>query len=122
MAQRVRKERRKFIRYRPKGGTIAVNNHALGPVINISMGGLSFQYLEGESSTPHSDSLGIFLGSDDVLIDQIRTRVISDQRIALGSVFLQLCTRQRSIQFLNLSEKQRKNLQEFINEKTQGTY
>ncbi|MBU0946504.1 MAG: PilZ domain-containing protein [Proteobacteria bacterium] len=120
--ERPREERRQFVRYRPKGGTIAVNDHALGPVINISMGGLSFRYLEGSSTEPHSDSLGIFLGSDDVLIDKITTKVISDQLIAQGSVFLQISTRQRSIQFLNLSERQRKNLKAFINEKTQGTY
>lgn len=45
-------ERRKFIRYLPKEGTMAINNHALGPVINISMGGLAFRYLAGISSKP----------------------------------------------------------------------
>ncbi|MBU1138109.1 MAG: PilZ domain-containing protein [Proteobacteria bacterium] len=122
MSHAIRKERRQFVRYRPKGGTIAVNNHVLGPVINISMGGLSFRYLEGGSTDSPSDSLGIFLGSDDILIDHIATKMISDQLIAQGSVFLKTSTRQRSIQFLNLSEKQRKNLTEFINNKTQGTY
>ncbi len=122
MSHTIQKERRKFKRYRPKGGTIAINDHALGPVINISMGGLSFRYLEGCSTKSSSNSLGIFLGSDDILIDHITSKVISDQLIPQESLFLKTSTRQRSIQFLNLNERQRQNLEDFINEKTQGTY
>ena len=117
-----REERREFIRYRPKDGTMAVNSHPLGPVINISMGGLSFRYLDGSPTRPSSDSLGIFLGSDDVLIEQIASRVISDRLVSQGSDFSKAPTRQRSIQFLNLTEEQRLSLQKFITRKTQGVY
>ncbi len=116
------KERRKFARYRPKGGTMAVNQHALGPVINISMGGLSFQYMGENSSKPISDILGIFLGSDNFLIDKIPTKIITDILISHGSSFLQTSTRQRSIQFTELSQSQRENLEEFISNKTTAIY
>lgn len=122
MSHTIQKERRKFKRYRPKGGTIAISEHALGPVINISMGGLSFRYLEGIPTKTHPNSLGIFLGSDDILIDKIPSQVISDQLIPQQSLFLKTSTRQRSIQFLNLNERQRQSLKDFINEKTQGAY
>ncbi len=117
-----REEQREFVRYRPKDGTIAVDSHVLGPVINISMGGLSFRYLDGNSARPSSDSIGIFLGSDDVLIDQIATRVISDRLVSQGSDFSQAPTRQRSIQFINLTEEQHLRIQNFITRKTQGRY
>ena len=117
-----REERREFLRYRPKDGTMAVSSHALGPVINISMGGLSYRYLDGSSTRPSSNPLGIFLGSDDVLIDQIAIRVISDRLVSQGSDFSKAPTRQRSIQFLNLSKEQRLSLQNFITRKTQGLY
>ncbi len=116
------KERRQFARFRPKVGTMAVNQHALGPVINISMGGLSFQYM-GESSTkPVSDVLGVFLGSDNVLIDKIPTRIITDKLVSHGSTFLRTSTRQRSIQFTQLSKSQQEHLEDFISNKTTAIY
>ena len=117
-----RKERRQFMRFRPKDGTMAINHHALGPVINISMGGLSFQYMGEDSTKPISNILGIFLGSDNVLIEKISTKIITDRLISQGSAFLKTSTRQRSIQFTNLTKSQRKNLKSFISRKTMGMY
>ena len=122
MEQAMQQERRKSIRYRPKHGTMAVNTHALGPIINISMGGLSFRYLEGTPAELSSESLGIFLGSEDVLIDQLATRIVSDTLVSEGSAFMKTSTRQRSIQFLNLDDAQLSRLQDFITKRTQGTY
>ena len=118
----LQKERRRFTRFRPKDGTMAVNNHALGPVVNISMGGLSFRYMRENPTRPISDILGIFLGSDDVLIEKIPTKLITDKLVSEGSSFLKTTTRQRSIQFTELTEAQRINLEEFINSKTTGKY
>lgn len=122
MQQLSQEERRKSIRYRPKDGTMAVNSYALGPIINISMGGFSFRYLEGTPVDSSSDSLGVFLGSDDILIEQLGARVVSDILISEGSAFLKTSTRLRSVQFVNLAETQRKQLQDFISKKTKGTY
>lgn len=116
------KERRQHTRFRPKDGTMAVNNHALGPVVNISMGGLSFRYMGEDSSKPIMDMLGIFLGSDNVLIDNIPTKVITDKLISQSTTFLKTSTRQRSIQFTNLTKLQQKNLKDFISTKTLGMY
>lgn len=115
----LQKERRQFKRFRPKDGTMAVNSHALGPVIDISMGGLAFRYVVEDASRPISDSLGIFLSSDDILIDKLSTKLISDEFVSQSSSFLKTSTRKRSIQFNNLTETQRKSLEEFINTKTQ---
>ncbi len=116
------KERRQFTRFRPKDGTMAVNHHALGPVINISMGGLSFRYMGEDSAKAVSDILGIFLGSDDVLIEKIPTKIISDELISSGSAFMKTPTRQRSIQFTELTHSQRASLKDFIGNKTTGAY
>ncbi len=112
------KERRKSIRFRPKDGTMAINTHTLGPVINISMGGLSFRYMENASSHSPSNTLGLFLSSDDILIDKLSTRVVSDKLFSQGSSFSKSAIRQRSIQFLDLTTTQKKALQEFILTKT----
>ncbi len=118
----VQKERRKFTRFRPKDGTVAVNRHALGPITNISMGGLSFRYMGEDSARTVSDILGIFLGSDDFLIEKIPTKVVSDKLISYGSSFMRASTRQRSIQFTELTDSQRKDLKDFIDNKTVGVY
>ncbi len=113
------KERRQFKRFRPKDGTMAVNTHALGPVIDISMGGLAFRYTVDDASQPISDYLGIFLSSDDILIDRLLTKLISDEFISHSSSFLTTSTRKRSVQFLNITDTQRKSLENFIAKKTQ---
>jgi hypothetical protein len=117
-----RNERRQFTRFRPKDGTIAVNHHALGPVINISMGGFSFRYMGETPAEQIPDVLSIFLGSDDVLIEEISTKIVSDRLVSLGSAFLKTSTRQRSIQFTDLTISQRENLEEFISSNTLGMY
>jgi len=114
------KERRKFTRFIPKDGTMAVNNHALGPVVDISMGGLSFRYMDDKSDNPMTDFFGVFLGSDNILIDKIQSQVVSDKVTSQGTSFLQTRSRQRSIQFLSLTSAQQKELENFILTKTQG--
>lgn len=111
-------ERRHFQRFRPKDGTMAVSQHVLGPILNISMGGLSFQYIETIPDQEIPDTLGVFLGSDDILIEKIATRLISDTIRQTTPSFLKSSTRQRSLQFINLTDKQRTLLQDFIGHKT----
>ena len=114
------KERRKFTRFTPKDGTMAVNGHALGPVVDISMGGLSFRYIDDKIESSVTDFFGIFLGSDNILIDKIKSQVVSDKVSNQSTSFLQTRSRQRSIQFLSLTPEQQKELKNFILTKTQG--
>ncbi len=97
---------------------MAVSRHVLGPIINISMAGLSFRYMNETSNGEVPNTLGIFLGSDNILIEDLNTEIISDEIISNRSTFLQTSTRQRSIKFTNLTEGQREKLEEFINNKT----
>ena len=111
-------ERRQSTRFRPKDGTMAVNSHALGPVINISMGGLSFRYTGNNDTKAITNKLGIFLGSENILIDKLPSKIIADKLISKGSSFLKTPTRECSIQFLSLSKQQRDKLTDFISHKT----
>ncbi len=114
------KERRRFTRFTPKDGTMAVNNHALGPVVDISMGGLSFRYTADKSDITLTNLFGIFLGSDNILIDKIQSKIISDKILTQGTSFLQARSHQLAIEFINLSTDQQQKLEEFILTKTQG--
>ncbi len=97
---------------------MAVDYNALGPVIDISMGGLAFRYMGETPKQLRSNNLGIFLGSEDILIEEITTKVILDKQISQGSSFLNTPTRQRSIQFTELTRSQQKHLKDFIGSKT----
>lgn len=99
---------------------MVINDNALGPVINISMGGLCFQYMDDKNNAYMSDLFGIFLGSDNILIDKIKSRVISDTLETRKSSFMQTRTHLRSIQFLNLTPEQQSELENFILTKTRG--
>ncbi len=98
---------------------MAIDTYTLGPVINISMGGLAFRYVDNPSAQSPSNTLGLFLSSDDILIDNIPTRVISDRLFSQGSSFSKTVIRQRSIQFIDLTTTQKKSLKKFILTKTQ---
>ena len=99
---------------------MAVNNHALGPVVDISMGGLSFRYIDDKPGKPMTNLFGIFLGSENILIDKIQSQVIADKIIPQDTSFLQNKSRQCSIQFVDLTSDQQKKLEDFILTKTQG--
>lgn len=115
------RERRQYTRFIPKDGTMAVCKHALGPIIDISMGGLSCRYMHDKNSISTSNLYGIFLGSDDILIDRIKSRIVSDEIATQESSFLKTCFHKLSIEFVSLSPEQRKKLKEFLLTKTQGT-
>ena len=116
------KERRQFARFRPKEGTMAVSHNMLGPIINISMAGLVFRYMNMTSNKAISDMLSIFLAPDNILIEGLTTKVISDKIVSSGSIFLQTSIRQRSIQFIDLTKTQRTRLEDFIGNKTLEIY
>ena len=99
---------------------MAVNDHTLGPIVNISMGGLSFQCMDNDNHNPMSDLFGIFLGSDDILIERIQSQIVSNRLKVPENTFMQTKTRQLSVQFLNLSSVQQKRLNDFILTKTRG--
>ena len=101
---------------------MAINTRTLGPVINISMDGLAFRYREEISSQPPSTTIGLFLSSEDILIDKIKTRIISDKPFSEGTLFSKTAIRQRSIQFIELTPPQKEALQEFILTKTKIIY
>ena len=118
--QRKFKERRRFTRFVPKDGTMAVCSHALGPVLDISMGGLSCRYMHDQNNCSITDLFGVFLGSDNILIDKIKSRVVTDRIVAEKSSFLQTRLHQLSVEFVNLTSEQRAMLKDFILTKTQG--
>lgn len=105
-------ERRKHKRYKAVEGAYAAispNSHKLGQVIDISMGGLSFKYIDTTSDDtdfeqPSEES--IFLSSMGYYVGDLPFKTISDYEITNAPSFSSMKIRKRHVQFTDLSFKQ----------------
>lgn len=117
------KENRKFTRFKMKEGAYAISsplksNELLGQIIDISMGGLSFSYLDYDNkykSIELSD-IDLFISGAGFFFNNLQIKTISDVVLPDKHSFSSLPIRRRSIQFESLSKQDRANLDNFIRE------
>jgi hypothetical protein len=105
-------ERRRNKRYKAVDGAYAAispNSHKLGQIIDISMGGLSFKYID----TSHDDKElegtpeeAVFLSSMGYYVGDLPFKTISDYEITNAPSFSSMKVRKRHVQFTDLSFKQ----------------
>ena len=122
--------RRKHKRYEvPIGSFVALgpNDTILGQIIDISMGGLAFRYIDSKMPTDASD-LDIFLPERDFCLGKIPMKTISDYEIdntvackIVGGVHSSCKAMKRgSVQFGELRHHQESQLEHFIQNYTIG--
>ena len=105
-------ERRKNKRYKAVEGAYAAispNSHKLGQIIDISMGGLAFKYID-TSNDDTSQSLDaeetIFLSSMGYYVGDLPFKTVSDYEVTNAPSFSSMKVRKRHVQFTDLSFKQ----------------
>ncbi len=97
--------RREHSRFTAKEGVFAGAYPNVGQIQNISKGGLAYNYLG--MPTEQQDEGGIVIcGEDCVCIDDLTCNILSDTVIANETSFSKFVTRQRRLQFINLSPEQ----------------
>lgn len=105
-------ERRKNKRYKAVEGAYAAispNSHKLGQIIDISMGGLSFKYIDtsNESITDEkAPEETIFLSSMGYYVGDLPFKTVADYEVTNAPSFSSMKVRKRHIQFTDLSFKQ----------------
>lgn len=105
-------ERRKNKRYKAVEGAYAAvspNSHKLGQIIDISMGGLSFKYIDTSNGDSEIDSRleeTIFLSSMGYYVGDLPFKTISDYEVTNAPSFSSMKVRKRHVQFTDLSFKQ----------------
>ena len=110
-------ERRRSKRYSAVEGAYAAispKSHKLGQIIDISMGGLAFNYIDTNNSVTNKEDKknqgkseeSIFLSSMGFYVGDLPFKTISDNEVTDIPSFSSMKVRQRHVQFTDLSFKQ----------------
>lgn len=106
-------ERRKNKRYKAVEGAYAAvspNSHKLGQIIDISMGGLSFKYIDTSNDDSKEDTRlpdeTIFLSSMGYYVGDLPFKTVADYEVTNAPSFSSMKVRKRHVKFTDLSFKQ----------------
>lgn len=117
----MKSERRQSVRHRVVDDAYAAlgNTYSkVGKIINISIGGLAFDYITGESNTKEAEILDIFLSNNHFDLYNLRCKIVYDIALEVPKVrskFMDLLTTRRcGVKFMKLPEARRKKLQAFV--------
>ena len=103
-------ERRRNKRYKAVDGAYAAispNSHKLGQIIDISMGGLSFKYIDtSNNDSDKNPEEAVFLSSMGYYVGDLPFKTVSDYEITNAPSFSSMKVRKRHVQFTDLSFKQ----------------
>ena len=109
-----RNERRRFKRYRVKNGAYTVNSSRPGLIVDISLGGMSFHYIDRKQWPEENFRLDIVFGPDEEFrLADIPYRIVSD-RVTGKRFNSDLVVKRRGIEFGELTAEQRARLEYFI--------
>ncbi len=115
------KERRQSARFKVKEGAYAISsstksNELLGQIIDISIGGLSFSYLDYENKyeSIETSDIDLFISGTGFFFNNLLIKTISDIVPPDKHSFSSLPIRRRGIQFSDLSKQDKSNLNKFI--------
>ncbi len=118
-------QRRKWKRFKIKGGAIVLLHKErmiaigrpklieLGPIIDISIGGLAVQYLESKQRSQDATSLSISVPKGGIAVRNLDFKIISDKSIATlpnGKMIHNRC-----LEFIHVSNQKRYQVESFIN-------
>ena len=105
-------ERRRNKRYKAVEGAYAAispNSHKLGQIIDISMGGLCFKYIDTSSDPDQMEKASeeaIFLSSMGYYVGDLPFKTVADYEVTNAPSFSSMKIRKRHVQFTDLSFKQ----------------
>jgi len=117
-------EKRKDKRFKVKDITFALIESSyskeMGKIVNISRGGLAFNYFTGKDRIKKSDKLDIIMADNDLRIKNMPCKTVSDFEIPDKFYFSSIKMRRHCIQFRKLEISQISELDYFIRNHTIG--
>ncbi len=116
-------ERRKHKRFKSQGETYAVfqaPSPILGQIIDISEGGLSILYIEGDEKPTEVAAFDLFTLNNDVKVRSIAAVARSDEELPDQNSSEPETARRRGIEFIGLLDGQKEAVRELILKQTAG--
>lgn len=107
------RERRRWERYPPVEGAVALLDGRSYPLVDISMGGLSISDFGGEAVTDEA-VIGLQCLEEGYFVDAIRCRKISNQPIVSKSRYGEVILNRISFQILEDDPKLEQKLKPFM--------
>ena len=110
-------ERRGTKKFKPKKGVFAVltsDVSRLGPIKEISRGGLAFQYVDSGEPSRRSEEVEIFSTVHDFYLKKLPVRSVEDSEAGDTPAYSSLPMRELSIQFGKMTPVQLRLLDFFI--------
>jgi hypothetical protein len=114
-------ERRKHKRFQVDNGAfvrVGPHSYKMGRLIDISMGGLAFHYVGSQEA--NESYLAIFLTETNFYLDEVPIKTVWDLEMAGKLPSSSITVRRHGVQFVNLPDEQRSQVQFFINNHTIG--
>ena len=114
-------ERRQYKRFQAKSGAFALSKasvNTLGQIVDISQGGLAFEYMARGETTNGTAEIDILFAERFFYLQSLPCKVISDSEITLQNPFSSIRMRRLSVEFTKLTPKQRSELKHFIDHHT----
>jgi CheY-like chemotaxis protein len=116
-------ERRRSWRFQAEKGAFVISRSDpsnRGILLDISLSGLSFKYLDAAQSLGRADELSVCAGDNSVCVDNVKCRTVSDIETDGRSPPLSAAPRRRGIQFQMLNPEQVEQLRQFIQNNAKG--
>jgi hypothetical protein len=115
-------ERRKHQRFSIKDIAFAIirseGEEELGQIVNISLGGLAFQYFIGNREFQKAEKLDVLLADSGVQVENIQFRVVDDYELVNELPFSSITKREQRVYFDGLDKSQQDELEGFIRRHT----
>jgi hypothetical protein len=102
-------ERRRHKRFHAKEGAYAAispHSRKLGQIIDISMGGLAFKYIDTNDGQENLPERSIFLSSLGYYVGELPFKTVEDYEITNYPSYSSMKLRKRRVQFTELTFKQ----------------
>lgn len=122
-AKKTVQERRRHKRFNAKEGAYAAispHSRKLGQIIDISMGGLSFKYIETSDDQSSQPEQSIFLSSLGYYVGDLPFKTVEDYEITNYPSFSSMKLRKRRVQFKELTFKQLFDLDYYLRNNVEG--
>lgn len=110
-------ERRKHKRFQPKEGTFVATAGNLGQILDISMAGLSFSFVNWDDQTDNSGELDIIFDGND-LLNRLPYKTISETIIENKFPSSPILMKRCGLKFGELNAEQKTLLEVFIKQHT----